>query len=182
MSNKLAILPHNPIIIKIKKSNSEGSFHSTKNIDPSPNGLNLIWSDEFDVDGTPSSTKWVFETVPPNNGSWWNNEEQYYTDRRENSIVENGVLKIIAKKENYEQKSYTSARMTTQDLFDFKFGEVQIKAKLPSSPSYNFNDLLSIAMKFPRKICAMGIRASRWVTMHGFALNINRSLSCYGRW
>ncbi len=120
------------LIFSCSKNDTLVSQDNTQNIDPSPNGLNLIWSDEFDVDGTPSSTKWVFETVPPNNGSWWNNEEQYYTDRRENSIVENGVLKIIAKKENYEQKSYTSARMTTQNLFDFKFGEVHIKAKLPA--------------------------------------------------
>ena len=32
---------------------------------------------------------------------------------------------------------------------------------------------------FPNKICAMGIRASRWVTMHGFALNINTNLSYF---
>lgn len=31
----------------------------------------------------------------------------------------------------------------------------------------------------PRKICAMGIRTSRWVTMHGFALNINTDLSYF---
>tara|TARA_B110000444_G_C18850616_1_gene605283 strand:+ start:1055 stop:1852 length:798 start_codon:yes stop_codon:yes gene_type:complete len=94
-------------------------------------GPSLIWSDEFNVDGAPSSLNWYLETIPPNNGSWWNNEDQYYTDRRENSIVENGVLKIIAKKEEYQQKSYTSARMTTQNLFDFKYGEVHVKAKLP---------------------------------------------------
>jgi lipoyl(octanoyl) transferase len=34
--------------------------------------------------------------------------------------------------------------------------------------------------KNPRKICAMGVKASRWVTMHGFALNINTDLSYFG--
>lgn len=33
---------------------------------------------------------------------------------------------------------------------------------------------------FPRKICAMGVKASRWVTMHGFALNINTDLRYFG--
>ena len=32
---------------------------------------------------------------------------------------------------------------------------------------------------FPRKICAMGVRASRWVTMHGFALNVNVDLKYF---
>ena len=32
----------------------------------------------------------------------------------------------------------------------------------------------------PRKICAMGVKASRWVTMHGFALNVNTDLSFFG--
>jgi len=95
------------------------------------NQVMLIWSDEFEVDGPPSSEKWFLETVPPNNGSWWNEEDQYYTNRRENSIVEGGVLKIIARREDYENKKYTSARMTTQNLFDFTYGEVQVRAKLP---------------------------------------------------
>lgn len=34
--------------------------------------------------------------------------------------------------------------------------------------------------KNPRKICAMGVKASRWVTMHGFALNVNADLNYFG--
>jgi lipoyl(octanoyl) transferase len=36
-----------------------------------------------------------------------------------------------------------------------------------------------IDQKNPRKICAMGVKASRWVTMHGFALNVNTDLSYF---
>ena len=36
---------------------------------------------------------------------------------------------------------------------------------------------LDVNTPFARKICAMGIRASRWVTMHGFSLNVNTNLS-----
>jgi lipoyl(octanoyl) transferase len=36
---------------------------------------------------------------------------------------------------------------------------------------------LDVNTPFARKICAMGIRASRWVTMHGFSLNVNTDLS-----
>ena len=74
--------------LSCSKSNPVNSQNTNSSNDNSDNDLNLIWSDEFSVDGAPSLQNWFLETVPPNNGSWWNNEEQYYTDRRENSIVE----------------------------------------------------------------------------------------------
>lgn len=38
---------------------------------------------------------------------------------------------------------------------------------------------MDVGTPFARKICAMGVKASRWVTMHGFALNVNTDLSYF---
>ena len=92
----------------------------------------LVWSDEFDQDGTVSQDKWNVETIPPNNGSWWNGELQFYTDKEDNIIVEEGLLKITAKYESFEGKNYTSARINTQDKFEFTYGRVEMRAKLPN--------------------------------------------------
>ena len=55
---------------------------------------NLVWSDEFDVDGTPDPANWTYDLGA---GGWGNGEAQSYTDEPENVIVEDGVLKITAK-------------------------------------------------------------------------------------
>jgi beta-glucanase (GH16 family) len=90
----------------------------------------LIWSDEFDTNGTPNTNNWVFETGN-GSGGWGNNEKQYYTGRSDNAIVEDGFLKITAKRENYQGYEFTSARMKTQGKFSFTYGEVEVRAKLP---------------------------------------------------
>ena len=94
-------------------------------------GSNLIWSDEFNYTGSPESSKWNYNIGRGDNG-WGNNEAQYYTNRSENVKVENGYLTITAKKENYEGAEYTSTRMLTQGKFDFTYGKVEVRAKLPS--------------------------------------------------
>jgi len=90
----------------------------------------LIFSDEFDTPGSPSNSKWAYDIGRGSNG-WGNNESQYYTSRPENVKIENGLLKITAKKESYDGAQYTSARLKTQGLFDFQYGKVEVRAKLP---------------------------------------------------
>jgi PKD repeat protein len=87
-----------------------------------------LWSDEFNVDGAPNSSKWGYDLGA---GGWGNNESQFYTNRPENIIVQNGVLKIKTIKESYSGSNYTSARILSKDKFSFKYGKVEIKAKLP---------------------------------------------------
>jgi beta-glucanase (GH16 family) len=93
----------------------------------------LVWQDEFEVDGAPDTTKWSMVTGDgcPNCG-WGNGELQYYTGRKENAIIENGVLKIIAIKEDMNGSSYTSARMQTKGKFDIKYGKIEVRAKVPA--------------------------------------------------
>lgn len=94
----------------------------------------LIWADEFHTDGPVDTVKWFHQTQLPAGGSWYNREVQHYTDRRENSFVEDGVLKIVARKETFSDqgytKEYTSARLNSK--FAFQYGRVEIRAKMPS--------------------------------------------------
>ncbi|MFH4963837.1 glycoside hydrolase family 16 protein [Gaetbulibacter sp. M235] len=99
-----------------------------------PKTPQLVWSDEFNTDGAPDSSKWGYDIGNgcPSNCGWGNGEKEYYTNRTDNVKVENGVLKIIAKKENYEGFEYTSARLLTKGKYDFTYGRVEVRAKLPS--------------------------------------------------
>ena len=96
-------------------------------VQPKDQFTNLVWSDEFSNDGALNSNNWVHEV----GDSWYNNEVQSYTSRLENSKVEDGKLKIIAKKESYNGNSYTSARIISNTKKDFTYGRVDIRAKMP---------------------------------------------------
>ena len=102
----------------------------------------LVWSDEFDDNGTTyisgvdnpiDDSKWFHQTKLPNGWGWYNNEQQHYTNRIENSYVSDGTLKIVAKKEVFSDqghtKDYTSARLNSK--FAFTYGVVEIRVKLP---------------------------------------------------
>jgi hypothetical protein len=101
--------------------------NTVSSISPKDQFSSLVWSDEFDYTGAIDSDKWVHEV----GDSWYNNEVQSYTSRLDNSKVEDGKLKIIAKKESYNGNNYTSARIISNTKKDFTYGRVDIKAKIP---------------------------------------------------
>ncbi len=96
---------------------------------PTAHGWKLVWSDEFHYKGLPDSSKWNYNV---GGHGWGNNELQYYTANDTlNAIAENGRLKIIARKQSKENNLYTSARLHTKNKPDFKYGRIEISAKLP---------------------------------------------------
>tara|TARA_R110002049_G_scaffold168670_4_gene335233 strand:- start:5540 stop:6391 length:852 start_codon:yes stop_codon:yes gene_type:complete len=94
------------------------------------NFTKLTMSDEFDTDGPPNSDIWNYNIGTGQNG-WGNNELQYYTDRTENVTVQNGVLIITAKKEEFNGSSYTSARLLTKGKFEQTYGRFEARIRLP---------------------------------------------------
>lgn len=95
-------------------------------------GWQLVWSDEFDSEGLPDTTKWNYATRG-NSYGWGNNEKQWYTVAdSDNSYISNGILTITAIKEQTSGKDYSSARLTTKGKGDWKYCKVEVKAKLPT--------------------------------------------------
>jgi beta-glucosidase len=100
--------------------------------------LELVWSDEFEGEaGTPvNPDNWTHEI---GGHGWGNNELEYYTDRPENASLDgNGNLAIVARQEaldnylcQFEQCQYTSARLITRDHFEFTYGRVEGRLRIP---------------------------------------------------
>jgi beta-glucanase (GH16 family) len=85
----------------------------------------LIWSDEFNGTGSPDAAKWSYDL---GSSGWGNNEVQNYTSQTQNSRQENGALVIEALKSG---NTWTSARILTNNKFEFTYGRIVFRAKLP---------------------------------------------------
>ncbi|MGK0329033.1 family 16 glycosylhydrolase [Polaribacter sp.] len=115
----------------------DGTVTANDNSNTGPVFDNLVWSDEFDGEAgqivAVDSNKWFHQIQLPAGGGWYNNELQHYTNRIENTFINNGVLSIVAKKENFTDqghtKSYTSARLNSK--YAFTYGKVEVRAKMP---------------------------------------------------
>ncbi|NCU04425.1 MAG: family 16 glycosylhydrolase [Chitinophagaceae bacterium] len=92
-------------------------------------GYTLVWNNEFSGDAL-NLSEWNQE-IGNGAGGWGNNELEYYTNSTKNTFLSNGNLIIEARKEVTGNFNYTSGRMTTQGKKEFKFGRIDIRAKLP---------------------------------------------------
>ncbi len=94
----------------------------------------LVWADEFNYSGLPDEQKWSYDKGDgcPDLCGWGNNELQYYTvGRSGNARVEDGALIIETHKESCNGREYTSARLVTRGKGDWKYGRIEIRAKMP---------------------------------------------------
>jgi beta-glucanase (GH16 family) len=107
-----------------------------------PDGYKLVWSDEFNTEGTPDPKNWNYEK-----GFVRNNELQWYQSN--NAIVKGGMLIIEGRKEqvanpnysaggsdwktNRQYAQYTSSSMTTSSLQIWQYGRFEMRARIPSS-------------------------------------------------
>jgi beta-glucanase (GH16 family) len=109
--------------------------HTAPAASGSPRWPHLIWSDNFDggAGSGPRRGKWRFDVGP-----WGREELEYYTSRPANASLDgSGHLVITARAEAYPQaagamRSYTSARLQTLDTFQFEYGLVEARIKVPA--------------------------------------------------
>lgn len=124
-----SVLLSNVTNATVIKSSATGTI---KNDDAVGVFSNLVWADEFNGNSL-NLDNWAFETGDgcPNLCGWGNNELEYYTNRPENLFFQNGHMVIHARKEDFNGKSYTSAKIVSRGKKVFRFGRMEIRAKLP---------------------------------------------------
>ncbi|MBS1496571.1 MAG: glycoside hydrolase family 16 protein [Bacteroidetes bacterium] len=106
------------------------SCASSQKIHSKYNGRKLVWSEEFNYNGLPDSTKWGYDT---GGGGFGNNELEYYTKAdTTNAVVRDGKLFIKILNQKKENRSYTSARILTKGKADWLYGLIEVRAKLPT--------------------------------------------------
>jgi len=89
----------------------------------------LVWSDEFDVDGAPDPDKWGYDV---GGNGWGNRELQYYT-RGDNVVVKDGKLVIEARNETMNGNKFTSTRLVSKNKGDWRYAKIEVSAKLPDT-------------------------------------------------
>ena len=110
-------------------------------------------------------------------------DARYYKINRGGDITYHGpgqlVCYPILDLDNFFEDIHKYLRLLEQAVID-TLAEYGIKAGRIDGLTGVWLDFDNTAAGNPRKICAMGVRSSRWVTMHGLALNVNTNLEYFG--
>ena len=98
------------------------------------NAQTLVWEENFDAAAV-NPTTWTYDFgdgCERGICGWGNSELEYYTSRTENARIEDGKLLIEARREAFQGKPFTSARLKTEGRMHFKYGTVEARIKLPN--------------------------------------------------
>lgn len=145
---KVAHLPHRKVVTASKRLSPVSALIASTTPIPAPAGTavlpsepanprKLIWDDEFKgpTGASPDTSKWNFDS----GGSGWGNDElESYTDRPANaSLNGEGQLAVTARAERFTgedgiSRDYTSARLQTLGKFEFEYGLMEARIKVPS--------------------------------------------------
>ncbi|SHI41013.1 Por secretion system C-terminal sorting domain-containing protein [Hymenobacter daecheongensis DSM 21074] len=93
----------------------------------------LVWQENFDGPAI-NPDNWTFDFGDGCERAlcgWGNQELEYYTSRPENARIDNGNLLIEARREAFQGKSFTSARLKTLGRMHFKYGTLEARIKVP---------------------------------------------------
>ena len=89
----------------------------------------LTWSDEFNYEGLPDTSRWSYDV---GGHGWGNHELEYYAKSDTfNANVKEGILHIIARNRSDSTNPYSSARLVTRQKGDWLYGKIEVSAKLP---------------------------------------------------
>lgn len=88
----------------------------------------ILFYDDFDEGILPNEKYW---NIDVGGSGFGNNEDQFYTNRTDNIYIKNSILHIVARKEDFEHRKYTSAKLTTKDKVSLKYGTIEVRMKLP---------------------------------------------------
>lgn len=132
----LVLLVASGVGASVRPSRGREGSHAPRRVDRAK-WRHLIWSDNFSgpAGASPNSAKWGFDT---GGNGWGNKELEYYTPRPANAHLDgHGHLVVAARAEDYTgpdgvTRGYTSARLETLHEFQFQYGLIEARIKVPA--------------------------------------------------
>ena len=164
---------------------NQGQMDDPNQNNPDPE-LQLVWSDEFDTDGSIDLSKWVYDTGTPNN-----NEEQIYTSSPNNIIVEDGILKITAIRRDASEGLYyydelnllNSAGEIVSEIESFEMNSPTLNdfdgasTRIIDNPDVSDGNSTSRVVEFKKNIGANGNAGVWWDRNNAVDPSVNNKLS-----